>query len=53
MLRADKVHGLDALRAQIAFQVEIEVGRIDTNEDVRPLCQQAGLQLPADAHDSR
>ena len=46
------MHGLDALHLQRCFQIEVEIGRIDADEEVRARVasvQQALFQLLADA----
>ncbi|MCY1526941.1 hypothetical protein D9M68_619870 [compost metagenome] len=45
------MNGLDALAAQAGFEVEIEIGRIDTDEQLGALAQQPGLELAADTGD--
>ena len=49
--RADEMHGLDARSAQIHFQAQVEVGRIDADEHVGLALQQARTQALADQDD--
>ena len=48
---ADEMHRLDALCAQAALQLQVEIGRVHTDEKLRWLRQQPGLQRLADAQD--
>ena len=45
------MHGLDACGAEVGFQTEVEVGRIDADEDAGLVLQQARTQPLADADD--
>ena len=49
---ADEVHGAQARAAQAGFEVEVEVGRVDADEQVGPVGQQALLERLADADDA-
>ena len=51
--RTDKVDGLDAGFAQPLLEAEIEVGRVDADEDRGPVTQQAITQLTADSQQLR
>src|SRR5450756_2124478 len=48
--RRHKVHRLDAMRLQIGLQIQIEIRRIDTDENIRALLQEARFELAANAH---
>ena len=44
------MHGANTGSAQVALEVQIEIGRIDTNEGIGPVPQQPLLELVAYAH---
>src|SRR3569623_2767194 len=51
--RADVVHGTQAGRLELAFEPEVEVGRVAADEDIRLECDQAPAHVGADAQQFR
>ena len=51
--RADEMRGLDARGLEVALQIQIEVRRIDADEDIGPVLQQARLELRRGCRRSR
>ena len=49
--RAHVVDGRDAGVLELALEAEVEVGRVDADEEIGPLAQHAAREAPADAHD--
>ena len=45
------VDGGDAGVLELAFEPEVEIGRIDADEEIRPVAQHAFGELAPDAHD--
>ena len=52
-LRAHVLHGLDARRAQPRAQAEVELGRVDTDEDVGPPGREFAAQAAAQPQQPR
>jgi hypothetical protein len=46
--RADEVHGGNAGLLELRFQGEVEIRRIDTDEDTRPFLQEMARNARAD-----
>jgi uncharacterized protein with ATP-grasp and redox domains len=45
------MHGADACRMQVALQPQIEIRRIDTDEDIGAVAQEMVAQFMAQAHE--
>src|SRR5476651_1729198 len=49
--RADVMHGGHARSLEAILEIEVEVGRVDPDEQLRTLIEQPGSEAPPDSHD--